>query len=174
MGHADSRLECAAGALFRRGVLPSTGRQPSHLPVYYPGREPAGYWDMLNSVGPRPLIDRSELKTEGRLDQCWSARLCGIRHASDQDAGCCGNCRSTRCRNLRQISCHGASRWNPARRSMGSYRKRGGAGHFKLCRLPHQTDARRHVTRGRAPERGNQPAHRACRTMGTVERPSSR
>jgi hypothetical protein len=26
-------------------------------PVYYPGREPAGYWDMLQSVGPKPLIE---------------------------------------------------------------------------------------------------------------------
>ena len=25
-------------------------------PVYYPGREPAGYWDMLQAVGPKPLI----------------------------------------------------------------------------------------------------------------------
>ena len=26
-------------------------------PVYYPGREPAGYWEMLQSVGPKPLIE---------------------------------------------------------------------------------------------------------------------
>jgi hypothetical protein len=32
--------------------------------VYLPGREPAGYWEMLQRVGPKPLIDRAELKTE--------------------------------------------------------------------------------------------------------------
>jgi mono/diheme cytochrome c family protein len=26
-------------------------------PVYYPGREPAGYWDQLQAVGPKPLIE---------------------------------------------------------------------------------------------------------------------
>ena len=25
-------------------------------PVYFPGREPEGYWDMLQHVGPKPLI----------------------------------------------------------------------------------------------------------------------
>ena len=33
-------------------------------PVYMPGREPEGYWEMLQRVGPKPLIDRSNLKTE--------------------------------------------------------------------------------------------------------------
>jgi mono/diheme cytochrome c family protein len=33
-------------------------------PVYYPGREPAGYFDMLQSVGPKPLIEPETLKTE--------------------------------------------------------------------------------------------------------------
>ena len=33
-------------------------------PVYYPGREPAGYWEMLQSVGPKPLIEPSTLTTE--------------------------------------------------------------------------------------------------------------
>jgi mono/diheme cytochrome c family protein len=33
-------------------------------PVYYPGREPAGYKDMLETVGPQPLIESSALKTE--------------------------------------------------------------------------------------------------------------
>jgi len=34
-------------------------------PVYYPGREPAGYWEMLQRVGPKPLIEPGKLKTEG-------------------------------------------------------------------------------------------------------------
>ena len=33
-------------------------------PVYFPGREPDGYWDMLQRVGPKPLIEPSELQTQ--------------------------------------------------------------------------------------------------------------
>lgn len=33
-------------------------------PVYYPGREPAGYWDMLQSVGPKPLIEPEPLTSD--------------------------------------------------------------------------------------------------------------
>jgi mono/diheme cytochrome c family protein len=36
-------------------------------PVYLPGREPDGYWDMLRTVGPQPLIERDQLTTE----QAW-------------------------------------------------------------------------------------------------------
>jgi mono/diheme cytochrome c family protein len=33
-------------------------------PVYFPGREPEGYWDMLTHVGPKPLIEPEKLKNE--------------------------------------------------------------------------------------------------------------
>ena len=33
-------------------------------PVYYPGREPAGYWEMLQSVGPKPLIEPAALNSD--------------------------------------------------------------------------------------------------------------
>ena len=33
-------------------------------PVYFPGREPAGYWDMLQSVGPKPLIEPAALTSD--------------------------------------------------------------------------------------------------------------
>jgi hypothetical protein len=33
-------------------------------PVYYPGREPDGYWEMLQHVGPKPLIEPERLKSE--------------------------------------------------------------------------------------------------------------
>jgi mono/diheme cytochrome c family protein len=33
-------------------------------PVYFPGREPEGYWDMLQRVGPQPLIEPEKLKDE--------------------------------------------------------------------------------------------------------------
>jgi hypothetical protein len=33
-------------------------------PVYFPGREPDGYWEMLQRVGPKPLIEPEQLKSE--------------------------------------------------------------------------------------------------------------
>src|SRR6188768_758067 len=33
-------------------------------PVYLAGREPEGYWRMLSSVGPKPMIEAEKLKTE--------------------------------------------------------------------------------------------------------------
>jgi mono/diheme cytochrome c family protein len=33
-------------------------------PVYAPGREPAGYWDMLQRIGPKPLVAPSTLRTK--------------------------------------------------------------------------------------------------------------
>jgi hypothetical protein len=33
-------------------------------PVYFPGREPEGYWEMLQHVGPQPLIEPTTLATE--------------------------------------------------------------------------------------------------------------
>lgn len=37
----------------------------STYPVYFPGREPEGYWEMLQHIGPKPLIEPKKLKTEG-------------------------------------------------------------------------------------------------------------
>ncbi len=33
-------------------------------PVYFPGREPEGYWEQLKRTGPKPLIEPEKLKTE--------------------------------------------------------------------------------------------------------------
>lgn len=33
-------------------------------PVYYPGREPRGYWEMLQRVSPKPIIEPDKLKSE--------------------------------------------------------------------------------------------------------------
>jgi hypothetical protein len=33
-------------------------------PVYFPGREPDGYWEMLQRVGPKPLIEPERLTTD--------------------------------------------------------------------------------------------------------------
>jgi hypothetical protein len=35
-------------------------------PVYFPGREPQGYWEMLQHVGPKPLIEPEKLRTEAQ------------------------------------------------------------------------------------------------------------
>src|SRR5690349_5484734 len=32
--------------------------------VYFPGREPEGYWEMLQHLGPKPLIEPEKLKSE--------------------------------------------------------------------------------------------------------------
>jgi hypothetical protein len=34
-------------------------------PVYFPGREPPGYWERLQRIGPKPLIEPDKLVTEG-------------------------------------------------------------------------------------------------------------
>src|SRR5579863_463398 len=33
-------------------------------PVYYPDREPEGYWEMLQHVGPKPLIEPEKLTSQ--------------------------------------------------------------------------------------------------------------
>ena len=33
-------------------------------PVYFPGREPEGYWQMLQNIGPKPLIEPGKLLSE--------------------------------------------------------------------------------------------------------------
>jgi hypothetical protein len=33
-------------------------------PVYFPGREPEDYWEMLQHIGPKPLIEPEKLRTE--------------------------------------------------------------------------------------------------------------
>src|SRR5262249_22273640 len=33
-------------------------------PAYFPGREPNGYWEMLLSIGPKPLIEPEKLRSE--------------------------------------------------------------------------------------------------------------
>src|SRR5260370_24713024 len=33
-------------------------------PVYFPGREPDGYWEILQRVGPKPVIEPHELQTQ--------------------------------------------------------------------------------------------------------------
>ena len=49
-------------------------------PVYFPGREPAGYWEMLQRVGPKPLIETDKLKTEADWVQAGRQMFFGADH----------------------------------------------------------------------------------------------
>jgi hypothetical protein len=37
-------------------------------PVYYPGLEPKGYWEMLESIGPKPLVEADTLSEKASAD----------------------------------------------------------------------------------------------------------
>jgi len=67
-------------------------------PVYYPGREPEGYWEFLQRVGPQPLIDSDQLKTDAdwiaagqrvfeELDvpnmRKWDPKLIGVMRSAE-------------------------------------------------------------------------------------------
>src|SRR5262249_2630459 len=47
-----------------RGVLRRARDNLRSYPVYMPGREPDGYWEMLRQVGPKPLIEPDLIRTE--------------------------------------------------------------------------------------------------------------
>src|SRR5690349_8230461 len=49
-------------------------------PVYFPGREPAGYWEMLQRVGPKPLIEPEKLKTEADWVEAGRQIFLGADH----------------------------------------------------------------------------------------------
>ena len=49
-------------------------------PVYFPGREPAGYWEMLQRVGPQPLIEPEKLKTEADWIEAGRQIFLGADH----------------------------------------------------------------------------------------------
>jgi hypothetical protein len=40
-------------------------------PVNLPGREPEGYWEKLQKIGPQPLIEPEKLKTEANWVLGW-------------------------------------------------------------------------------------------------------
>src|SRR5262245_60339747 len=59
-----------AGLNVRPAHIPATAyyAMPEYnlrsYPVYMPGREPKGYWEMLQRVGPQRLFEPEKLKTE--------------------------------------------------------------------------------------------------------------
>ncbi len=60
-------------------------------PVYFPGREPAGYWDMLQNAKPEPLI-HARCPRDGGLGERGQARFPRDRHSLPE------NLRSQVCR----------------------------------------------------------------------------
>ena len=68
MGDATGKLEGSADAHFGARILREYYAMPVDnlrtYPVYLPGREPEGYWEMLQRVGSKPLLEPSDLKTE--------------------------------------------------------------------------------------------------------------
>ena len=58
-------------------ALPVENRQT--YPVYYPGREPEGYWEMLQHVASKPLIEPEKLNSEAD----WIATGSKIFHEGD-------------------------------------------------------------------------------------------
>jgi mono/diheme cytochrome c family protein len=51
-------------------------------PVYAPGREPAGYWEMLQKIGPKPLVDASQLLTKRDWIEAGQAVFEQVDHLS--------------------------------------------------------------------------------------------
>lgn len=49
-------------------------------PVYFPGREPKGYWDMLQHVGPKPLIEPDKLKSKADWIEAGRTVFFGADH----------------------------------------------------------------------------------------------
>ncbi len=66
----DSWATPVAGLNVRPGHVSETDYYQAPIdnyrtyPVYAPGREPKGYWEMLQKVGPKPLVERARLRTE--------------------------------------------------------------------------------------------------------------
>src|SRR5262245_48357420 len=52
-------------------------------PVYYPGPEPAGYWDMLLKNGPKPLIEPARLRTQAD----WIKKVALVRSSGSMSIG---------------------------------------------------------------------------------------
>lgn len=49
-------------------------------PVYLPDREPAGYWEMLQKVGPKPFLEVGKLKTEADWREAGRQLFVGADH----------------------------------------------------------------------------------------------
>src|SRR6516165_12737914 len=71
IGQHQSRAECAAHGSVGKRILRSTRREPTNLSRLLPGREPQGYWEMLQHVGPKRLIEPEKLKSHSKVPLRW-------------------------------------------------------------------------------------------------------
>ena len=124
-------------------------------PVYYPGREPEGYWEMLQKVGPKPLIEPETLKT----DADWIRA--GKRVFEEYDIPAFRTygskvIASARSPKTFDSSFEASPGRNPARDALGSHLTRVGTEFSELRQLSHENNARRERTPRSAakPKRG--------------------
>jgi hypothetical protein len=61
-GRHRSRGSTCGPVISRRRNSPRADRRSAHISVYYPV-EAAGYFDMIQKVGPKPIIEPGTLKT---------------------------------------------------------------------------------------------------------------
>ena len=146
-GRHRSRPEGPAGASVRKGILLRAGGEwVRTYPVYFPGREPEGYWQMLQSKKPEPLITPGA-RTEGRMDRRREARISGngraglphVRpeiHREDP----------LRRKSSRNSGRHAHEGRHRVRLAMGSDREGAGAVDFRVLGLPHPDHAGRQPT----------------------------
>ena len=126
-------------------------------PVYYPGREPAGYWDMLQTVGPKPLIEPAS----SRSQEEWIDA--GRRVFDEYDIPAFRVTDPNLIAAARQVAsfeksrCQSPRRWHLARPSMDSDFEGRRARAGELCRLPYATDAGWFAASRSAAKRGREP-----------------
>ena len=138
-------------------------------PVYFPGREPAGYWDMLQTVGPKPLIEPATLQTEAD----WLEA--GKRVFEELDTIGFRNFDAKAIARARELAAFAKSRRgresgrHAARSPMGPDRERRGARPDRLRRVPRRDAAQRHARQRRADQQPGSPLGRfGTRRLGRV------
>jgi len=57
-------LNVRPGYFRKRNIYRAPVDNVRTYPVCYPGREPEGYWEMLQKIGPKPLIEPDTLKAD--------------------------------------------------------------------------------------------------------------
>ena len=118
-------------------------------PVYFPGREPDGYWEMLRQVGPKPLIEPNELQTEA--DWIEAGRTVFEQGGSPAPAHAGSHvCRRRQeSRDVRPGRRRTAAGRDGVRLAVGADEAGCGAVVRKLQQLPSRVHVRRHPRRGR-------------------------
>ena len=111
-------------------------------PVYYPGREPAGYWEMLQTVGPKPLIEPSTLNTDEDWIRAGKRVFEEYRHPGVSRERPGGHQRRAPAGNVCKLQGEGACRRHAAGSPVDPDAARAEARTCELRRLSHAHDAR--------------------------------